>query len=108
MRGEKTKRFSALQLVTVTWLTLKGCTRQEDLGMTKYLVGIDVVKRRDIQEMRKREEHYNFLEHKGARQLGAQPAGCGEDPVCDWCDLTNPFSKGPVLLEWDPGETTGG
>lgn len=56
--------------------------------------------------MRKREEHYNFLEHKGARQLGAQPTGCREDPVCDWCGLTNPFSGGPVLLEWDPGETT--
>lgn len=34
-------------VVTVTWLSMKGCARQEDLGMTKYLVGIDVMKRQD-------------------------------------------------------------
>lgn len=49
-----------------------------------------------------RGEHCSFVGHKGARQLGAQPAVVQEVPWCDWCGLTDPFRGGPVLLELGP------
>lgn len=77
MKGKDQEIFSIVMVVTITWLSMKGCSRQEELGMTRYLVVIDVMKRQENsgrKQGRARGEHYNFLGHKGARQLGAQPA----------------------------------
>ena len=56
-------------------------------------------------------EHYNFLEHKGARQLGDQRHWLSEDLACDWCGLTDPaffLGKDPSYWNWDQGETACG
>lgn len=44
-RGKDREVFSIAMVVTVTWLSMKGCTRQEGLRMTRYLIVIDVMKR---------------------------------------------------------------
>lgn len=56
-------------------------------------------------------EHYNFLEHEGARQLGDQRHWLREDLACDWCGLTDPaffLGKDLSYWNWDQGETACG
>lgn len=58
---------------------MKGCTRQEDLEVTRYPIIIDVMKRQNTRnkeerEKERREAHTNFLVCKGARPLDVQLA----------------------------------
>lgn len=46
-RGKDQEIFSIAMVVTVTWLPMKGCARQEGLRMTRYLIVIDVMKRQE-------------------------------------------------------------
>lgn len=85
---------------------MKGCTRQEDLGGTRYLLITGVMKRQNSGKKRRRErERSTLLTFLGAEVL--DHLGCSQhwhrkDRMCDWCGLSDPvFLLEEDLSYWD-------
>jgi len=83
---------------------MKGCTRQEDLGRTRYLVVTDVMKRQSSgkNEEERKKHTITFLGAKVLDHLGCSRPRRREDRTCHWCSPSSPvFLLEEDLAYWD-------